>query len=239
MKPCAFSLVEVLASVAVVSVLFALLFPTFQSMRSDANTSHCLANLRQLTVGTQLWIAENDGAMPDANQWQQATGKYTLRPYFSVNSDNTTKQRGCWTCPEAYRIHPSPKEGLTDNLRTYSINLYACGSQDGQISSDVKNNPLTIHRIKTPSKMSLFMDGDLITATTAVRRYAHSGMTSPSNIWKPEKPYGLLAIHQGRLNVAFVDGHAESIPAELLPSAATEGSTTKTQKHAFWGRYPE
>lgn len=230
---------EVIATVAVMGVLVALFFPTVQSMRSGANNNQCLSNLRQLAVGAHFWIAERDGAMPDANQWQQSTGEYSLRPYFSISPDSTPKKPGVWTCPEAYRRHPSPNEGLTDNLRTYSINLYACGSQGGQLSDDIKNNALNMKRIKSPSAMSFFMDGDLLSPTTAVRRYAHSGMSAPSNIWTPEKPQGLLAVHGGRLNVVFVDGHAESIPSERLPSSSTEGSVTKAQKHLFWGRYPE
>lgn len=238
-KSQAFTLVELLAVIGTVAVLAALLVPIIGATRTTSRTAQCMSNLRMLAQGAQLWIADHRGHLPDANLWQSSSGDYSLRPYLGVSANSAADRQSVFTCPEAYQRHPDPESGLTDNFRTYSINLYACRTQNGDITDDVKSNPQTLSGVPTPSKTSLFMDGDLITATTSVRRYVHSGMAAPSSIWTPEKPYGLLAVHRGRLNVAFIDGHVESLHPSGLPSTASEGSVTKAQKHPFWGRFPQ
>lgn len=237
-KAQAFTLLELLTVIAIIAVLAALLIPITGAVRTTARTTQCTSNLRQLAAAGHLWIADNKGRMPDAHQWSAADSPYSLRPYLSIRGGG----KGVFTCPEAYRLHPNPEAeeaGLTEDFRTYSINLYACRTQGGSTGGDVASNPGMLAAIPHPAKMSFFMDGDLISANGAVRRYAHSGMTNPSNLWTPEKPTGLLAVHKGKLNVAFVDGHVESCDPATLPSNTSEASATRAQRHPFWGRYTQ
>lgn len=239
MRSRAFTLIELLATIAIVGVLAGILIPTVSSMRTGARTARCVSNLRQLAQAGQLWMADNKGHMPDANLWQATSDVYSLRPYLGISSLGDEKQLGVFTCPEAYARHPDPVGGLTDNLRTYSINLYACRTQNGAVSSDVASNAGLLSALPRPAQTSFFMDGDLQSAHTSVRRYVHTGMAAPGNGWTPERPYGLLAVHRGSLNVAFVDGHVETRRFDSIPNTASEGSVTRAQRHPFWGRYPQ
>jgi len=239
MKHRAFTLIELLTVIAIVGILAAILIPVVSAARMSARNSQCTSNLRQIATAAQLWIAENKDHMPDANYWSAAeTNTYSLRPYVSLRgAANQAGANGAFTCPEAYRVHPDPEQGLTEHFRTYSINIYASYTQNGNVSDDVKSNPGRLSAIRQPSKMAFFMDGSMDNAGGAVRRYVHSGMTNPSNIWTPAKPSGLLAVHKGgRLNVAFVDGHVESLQPSTLPSNEVTG-TTAAQRTPFWGRY--
>jgi prepilin-type N-terminal cleavage/methylation domain-containing protein/prepilin-type processing-associated H-X9-DG protein len=240
MKTRAFTLIELLAVITIMGVLAAIILPTVATVRRSARTAQCISNLRQVAQAGQLWITDNRDHMPDCNGWRDSetnSPQYSLRPYLDAKGG---KRTSALTCPETLLRHPAPfapsPDGLTDNLRTYSINQYACRTQAGAMNSAMASNPKNLSDVRHPSKTSFFMDGDLISEKGAVRQYAHTDMADPANIWTEQKPTGLLAVHKGKLNVAFIDGHVESRHPSTLPSKVSEGGLTKAQKTPFWGR---
>lgn len=64
-KPAfAFTLVELLAVMALVAVLAALAIPTFSAVRSKTDAARCSTNLRQILLATQNWANDNGGIFP-------------------------------------------------------------------------------------------------------------------------------------------------------------------------------
>lgn len=64
MRVRGFTLVEMLAGIAIVGVLAALTTGLVQSGISRANSAKCLANLRALGIGLNGWLADNNMMMP-------------------------------------------------------------------------------------------------------------------------------------------------------------------------------
>lgn len=60
----AFTLVELLVVIAIIGVLAALLMPAFGRAKESARGVACLSNLRQIGVGLQLYVQENNNRMP-------------------------------------------------------------------------------------------------------------------------------------------------------------------------------
>lgn len=60
----AFTLIELLASVAIVGILMALLVPVGQKALSTARKAQCGSNLRQVGIAMQNHLSENDGTFP-------------------------------------------------------------------------------------------------------------------------------------------------------------------------------
>lgn len=60
----AFSLVEILVSVAILSILMTLLVPSWQAYQKMALSTHCASNLRQLGTAFFTYAAENNGQLP-------------------------------------------------------------------------------------------------------------------------------------------------------------------------------
>ncbi|RRJ98966.1 prepilin-type N-terminal cleavage/methylation domain-containing protein [Opitutaceae bacterium TAV4] len=239
MKTRAFTLIELLTVIAIIGILAAIIIPTVATVRRTARNAQCISNLRQVAQAGQLWITENRGHMPDCNGWRDnetTNPQYSLRPYLDVKSG---KRTNALTCPETLLRHPAPfgpsPDGLTDNLRTYSINQYACRTQGGEMNATMAPNPKNITNIQSPGKTSFFMDGALISEKGGVRQYVHADLARPSLIWTEQKPEGLLAVHKGRLNVAFIDCHVESRHPSTIPTRDSEGSYDKAKKHLFWG----
>ncbi|WP_043587629.1 type II secretion system protein [Geminisphaera colitermitum] len=239
MKTRAFTLIELLTVIAIIGVLAAIIIPTIASVRNTARNVQCISNLRQIAQGAQLWVADNRGRMPDAKIWGAAdnSNPYSIRPYLAVTGAKTATT--VFTCPESFRLHPDPYNGLTENLRTYSINEYACGSlNENNNHSDLAGNAKLINQVRNPSKTSLFMDGNLETEGGQVYTYLH--VDRARSIWQDEngKRLGLLAVHKGKLNVAFIDGHVENRHLSTIPTRDNaEGSYdyNKAKKHPFWG----
>lgn len=60
----AFSLIELLFVIAIISLLAALLFPVFARAREQARSAVCFSNLRQIGTGMQLYVQDYDETFP-------------------------------------------------------------------------------------------------------------------------------------------------------------------------------
>ncbi len=62
----AFTLIELLTVIAIISILAAMLLPTFSRAKERAKRIYCVSNQRQLSLGLRLWAEDNGGRYP----WQ-------------------------------------------------------------------------------------------------------------------------------------------------------------------------
>ena len=61
-----FTLIELLVVIAIIALLAAILFPVFSRVRENARRSSCQSNLKQLALGFQQYMGDNDGRFPHA-----------------------------------------------------------------------------------------------------------------------------------------------------------------------------
>ena len=63
--PCkGFTLVELLVVIAILSLLAALLFPSFATARARARRTSCISNLKQIGLGFHMYRQDFDGGLP-------------------------------------------------------------------------------------------------------------------------------------------------------------------------------
>ena len=62
----AFTLVEILVVIAIISLLAAIIFPTFALVRANARKTSCLSNLKQIGAAMEMYKADYDGRFPFA-----------------------------------------------------------------------------------------------------------------------------------------------------------------------------
>ncbi|MBM3457894.1 MAG: type II secretion system protein, partial [Armatimonadetes bacterium] len=94
-----FSLIELLVVIAIISILAAVLFPVFAQARELARASACASNVRQLSVGVQMYAQDHDETLPMVTNYAAPvtapdriwTG--TVQPYV--------KNTGVFLCPSA------------------------------------------------------------------------------------------------------------------------------------------
>ena len=68
----AFTLIELLVVIAIIAILAAMLLPTLSRAKEAGKRISCLNNLRQLSLATQMYVNESQGAYPsrsDADRW--------------------------------------------------------------------------------------------------------------------------------------------------------------------------
>jgi prepilin-type N-terminal cleavage/methylation domain-containing protein/prepilin-type processing-associated H-X9-DG protein len=65
-KRNAFTLIELLVVIAIIAILAAILFPVFAQAREKARQTSCLSNMKQISLGFQMYKTDYDGTFPSA-----------------------------------------------------------------------------------------------------------------------------------------------------------------------------
>ncbi|PQV63242.1 hypothetical protein B1R32_11468 [Abditibacterium utsteinense] len=71
-----FTVVEILIVVTVVSVLATILFSVFARVREKSRQTACQSNLKQIALGIQQYVQDNDSHYPSVRNWAEAVLPY-------------------------------------------------------------------------------------------------------------------------------------------------------------------
>jgi len=104
-------LIEILVVIAIISILAALIFPTFSSAREKARSAACISNLHQLGMSMSMYIQDNDGVYPwgadpsDKNTaiWASFPNYYPLvqqMPLLTEVLVPYVHSKEVWHCPD-------------------------------------------------------------------------------------------------------------------------------------------
>lgn len=240
------SLIQLLASVAIILVLMAVLFGAMRGVSEQARASGCRNNLRQLASAGILYAGDNGGRLPDRTVWSYPpTSGPSLGPYLDLpprEGGKIVEFDTVLTCPATLA---SEYSSVSEYHRTYSINQYATGGDsssgaNGQTWNDQvasRGAPMVIHAVTDPSAQAFFMDG---TAQPSGDGYNYSVFTAPDRLKSTPTGWRTIYIHNDSINVVFLDGHVETLErtrAELEFVGPTNpgGSTYSPRVKKFWG----
>ena len=71
----AFTLVELLVVIGIITVLVAILMPALAMAREAAKTTKCLSNLHQIWMGIQMYAADNHDCLIPGDYWSPTTDR--------------------------------------------------------------------------------------------------------------------------------------------------------------------
>ncbi len=207
----AFTLIELLAVVAILGILAALMLPAISRSKSKAQQIRCVSNLHQLGLGLQKFVAENH-AYPSGvagtnsdnpGSWiaQLQRGGFDVskpRPYFY--------SEGVWRCPSSRLTRDAHSRG---SPISYGYNAHGTGGSPTNalglmghfVSFSAMFSPINESEVLAPSDMMAL--GDSFNGGAFFVRTAPYGRREPAR-------------HQGKVNVAFCDGHVESPTLEFV-----------------------
>ena len=197
----AFTLIEILVVLAIIGILSAILFPVFSSARESARIATCSSNLKQIYVGTQLYMNDSNGTYPYRFLGASCDWADMVYPYV--------KSTAVFECPNAeqgeFKLGCPPDTPSTETspeIRwggSYNYNLLRVGKRQRIRESGVGR----------PSDVALFVDGSGSFITPYDRLY-ESTMQANQNNADGERG------HRGGFNFCFADGHIKWISADNM-----------------------
>lgn len=195
-RPPGFTLIELIASLAIVTALAVLLLPAASNIRKSAQSATTLNNLRQLAGAAAAHARENDNRY-FGNSLDSP--KYWLREFW----------------PYAYpdRAYPAPNFSAADSGEVFRGTIFHTPLLEkkpiygGQPRSFGYNYPLEEKSgknlrysllVRNASKVALFGD------------------TRTSGSWTPAQ---VNARYKNSVHVAFLDQHVELVPLSSIPTS--------------------
>lgn len=221
-----FTLIEMLVAIGVVVVLAALLASVLPKALEVSGNAKCVSNLKSIGAASHTYFNDNGGNLFPSFWWYNTeTAPPTLRGFMEYLGEHgpfqgeATFKDTMLTCPSYKRKYPNLYPSNWN--RAYSLNyfahMYDPGAQQGG-NPAAAMYPGNINRIRSLSKMWMFMDG------------AVGGIGGPegwvfSYMGNGHAPYA-SNIHAGKQNAVFFDGHVEAVEAVALE---------KPYSDDFWG----
>lgn len=244
-RPRLFSLTELVVVIAIVSVLAAILFPLFTSVREKANQVGCASNLRLLGKAYAQYTHDNDGYFPGVER-QDAGWAYPLYPYvksykpFQCPDDNNPPA-------DSSQVHISygQNSNFNDQIDADGSRVDFTSSGGHGVGMDKITSPSrTVEVFETASKIkgpNVFMD----MMGFANNEGGSSTGNGYSEMWTARYATGILGARPGKDsqgNPTFtssrhpngsdflaVDGHVAYLPGYRVSNGFTPASSKNPQ----------
>ena len=181
-----FTLIELLVVIAIIAILAAILFPVFAQAREKARQSSCQSNVKQMTLGMQMYAQDYDETLPfciTGNVYVRVWAVYQMvQPYV--------KNEQILLCPS--------DDPPSVDLRVIGLGQYGYSANTSvmpiNIAGFAPGNAVTLGQVHKPAECVAFYDAYL-DPTSTVADYR-----TP-----PHKR------HHETANFSFMDGHVKAL----------------------------
>ena len=101
----AFTVVELIVVLAILAIVIGLCVPVFSGMIARGKSAKCLANLRQIGIGLNLYLADHDQRMPDlkAGRASKSEDVPVIDTVFAPYLNNDATVFACPADPNLFR----------------------------------------------------------------------------------------------------------------------------------------
>jgi len=203
MKRSAFSLVEMLVVIGIITLLGAILLPVFWTVRGKGRQASCSSNLHQIGTAVGMYVQDYDGRFPRAvdpsdrlwpSTWDGNSpfqSEIPNLPYLQQVLLPYTASKPLFSCPADTGFDLTDFTGLS--LQAFPTSYEKFGSSY-YYRTEVIATDLIESSITNPTAVNLVFDG--------------------AGAW-----HGTLLPKQRRYNVEFVDGHVKNISDDQMQDA--------------------
>lgn len=203
-----FTLVELLVVIAIIALLAGLLLPALARAKEKGRQTACVSNLRQLQLGSRMYVDDNNDALPLntqagagaliasslSNCW--VTGNTQVGTNADIVRDGSIFQFvgnvSTYRCPSD---RSTVNKSSLPRLWSYSMNVFLNGNPSNSLK--------TFSRIRAPSSSFVFLDENENTIDDGM----FSISEAPDNTW----PNLASDRHNRGVCLSFADGHCEHL----------------------------
>jgi prepilin-type processing-associated H-X9-DG protein len=219
--------VELLVVIGIITLLIAILLPALSGAQQNARTVDCLSNLRQMATAAQAYADTYGGLFPiayysDSNSTQQISYSWDFTTTKNVSTGLITVEPGLLWCGDTNaKVQQCPmffgnSNTTADPYTGYNYNTSYVGH--GQFENIVA--PAKPSQIVQPSRCALFGDGQY---ASGADKYMRSPFPSAGDASFMSRAAGTQGFrHRGKTNVAFCDGHAETLSQCFTNTTASQ-----------------
>jgi prepilin-type processing-associated H-X9-DG protein len=209
-----FSLWELLCVVFIVSLMFAVLIPSFQQVRDEAWKVCCLNNLREMVFAAHQYAYQNGERLPPAY-----VRDYTAKTTVTWESFlwGTNFQERVQQCP----VFKGSAMWKGDIFTGYNYNSsYLGGTTLIRKGFRLPNSTESakLFDIKNPAECAVFGDGEYESGANKFMRSPFAGDLDADASLALGGTQGFR--HRGCTNVGFADGHCESLKKRYTTTEA-------------------
>jgi prepilin-type N-terminal cleavage/methylation domain-containing protein/prepilin-type processing-associated H-X9-DG protein len=211
----AFTLIELLVVIAVIAILVSIAYPVFTGVLERAKVTQDMNNLRQIGLGIQTYLNDNDQVLPATTTWPGTTATPVLYPKYIAT-------RKVFQSP--FDKRPSLETDLAPVSYGINANMYA-------VAPGINRNMTSV-----VSPASTILVAPKYTGDPAASN-SWAGVANNA----PDLPAGGAAANTRgthsngtRINALFCDSHTENLtfgPASVLGSFKDTVSDPLGLKH--------
>lgn len=209
-----FTLLELLAVMAILAILGALLLPAVTMAMNESKRIQCCSNLRQMVLAAQHYASNHDGELPPSYTKDFISGKTETWEWF------------LWNLGTDFQIQQCPSfrgESMWygDRYTGYNYNSSYVGGRiltRGDTRLPASQPSARYSQITHPSQCALFGDGEYESGANKFMRSPFPGALDADASLALGGTQGFR--HRRKTNVGFADGHVESRADRYTDTAA-------------------
>lgn len=210
----AFSLVELLVTIAVLGVIMAILLPAVSRVRLSANTSKSVSNMREIGIATQIYIGEHDGRLPNRSnaEWSAPFWPDALTPYLPEEETDIISFRGTPMKINPVVTDPLIADGSHHPISDYGINsdVFLAVPTDEQRAAGAREFGM-ITDVPDPSRLVAFVTAESTKYDPPIGSFFFD---SSNYVFNPAREVRPSSRQIGAMLTLFFDGHLEKIPEQ-------------------------